>query len=249
MFSANWLGDIYSNNRKSEYISKTQIIKSDKGEIETIKRRVKNRQSPSSSLLTHIELNEKWQSGISIHSMMSRVFMEKDKVPFTDKINNIVSIWWNILDTELDENNNLDGVCIDNIWQNCLFDGKNSFFIDSEWRWNEKIPALLLVYRSVVGFISKDIHYLNRWKLKNRMLSQYYIIKVVAEICDIEFSVKRLILAIVINSKFVKETQGITQSLSFCLLRLFVPVTLLSRMRLISTNLKRNITRVKNRIY
>jgi SAM-dependent methyltransferase len=247
LFKEDWLGDIYSGNRRPEYMTRTRILKSSDGDITTKKNRLFNNDLFNDKLLSHAEITEKWKNGVSIHTLISRVFMEKNKGGLGEKLTEPVSIWWGLLDGNIDDNQKLDGVCIDNIWQNCIYNNKASF-IDSEWVWSDRIPALLLIYRSVIGFVSKDIGFLYRWKSSNRLLPQIYIIKTVADICNIEFSLKLLVSAIKLDLKFSKASQDKSPIFFISLIRLFIPMNILRAKVLLTSFLARNISRIKNRL-
>lgn len=249
LIDSSWLGDIYSNGRKPEYVTRTQIVRSPDGHVNTIKKRMLADYAHDGAFLSHKEINGDWINGPSIHTLLTRAFVRRDRnLSLDDRIREPIRAWWSSLQNDLDGEGKLPGRLVDCIWQNFIYYKGESHHFDEEWVLKDRIAALVLIYRSVISFAGKEISFIHRWAPKSRGYTQLDLIRSVARLTGVPFSFASLIDAVKLDLEFALASRGHNLSFWNCFVRLFVPLNTLRFKALFYSWLRANLTRIGNRL-
>lgn len=97
-----------------------------------------------------VPYHEPWQNGETIHARcLHRALAQRAQF---HEIFAPATSWLRVV-LEMATNNEIDGTCIDAIWQNCVDTGDDVTFIDQEWRSDEPISVKVLFVRAVYWFL------------------------------------------------------------------------------------------------
>jgi len=208
-----WMGCIYSIRRKAERAVQTSIFSTKDGVIRTEKHYINSDLSRlASSAFVHHEEQGAWVDGQSVHTAVVRALCNKRMMPLEERLDNPIKTWWSAVEIISDSTgiDKVSGKAIDSNWQNAIVTEGGVVFIDNEWEWNENIDKLWLIYRVVTKFTQDEILFVHRWSNKCKWITNFKIIKVVAGILGVEFSIAKLLKAIEMEIVFQSSISAIT---------------------------------------
>ena len=149
------LGVLFTSNRSRRFQTVTHFLEHDDHSIWAHKEPVLQEFSSDYRKLSLRPTRDKWQTGHSLHSVISNRARNR-KVDF-EEIFLPCKVWVERLKELSTEENGtlvLDGKYLDCIWRNSYIDKDACLFIDLEWEWHERIPLNTLIIRAIYCFLS-----------------------------------------------------------------------------------------------
>jgi SAM-dependent methyltransferase len=206
----NWQGSIYKNSGLSNVIRKVDIYLDTKSCVRVTSCHAKTLSSQTApELLCSEQLDEPWIQGISVHTLVSKVFCHKKYAALQAELAEPLQAWWRSLSFENKTNgcfispNNLDA-----IWRNAKQEKGIVTLFDQEWVGQTPCTAAWIIYRAVSQFYNVEFFYFHNWNRIYRWYPPFALMIVVGRIVGIKFSIKDLWTAIANEAQFQNKSLG-----------------------------------------
>jgi hypothetical protein len=219
------MGDVYSIKRLPDFTTRTRILATKDGRVETQKIRFEPSTPTIESVLAHSLGESPWVGGESIHTMIVRELAVDGPRSLHKRLSAPVALWWAaVLDHAAMVGDRLPAALLDCHWQNALNVGGRVNFIDREWAWREGVSPGWLIYRSVAKFVEDEVFFVHRWSRSCRLVTPYAIVKATARIAGVRLNMPALMDAIELESQLHLMVSGRKYACWAMALRLFEPL-------------------------
>lgn len=245
-----WLGDIYSINRHDSLAVRTTISRRDDGIVQTTKTKLalSDSEPVGESLSQNLE-GSVWVNGVSIHTLIVRALLRGDpNLSLADRLREPILAWWDAVVQFGRKDGTFQGKSMDCIWQNAVVNGGKAYFIDREWEPLGPVDPMLIVYRSVANFVTRELSYLDRWHYSCRGLSEMKLMYAVARIIGIKPSLNSIIGAMDADLQFLESVQGARSIRLKRFARLFAPLNALTAINSSASRL-RGFSRIPRKVF
>jgi precorrin-6B methylase 2 len=205
-----WFGSVYSLHRHSWFSTKTTFVSIQGGDaIEVHKERWEPEigTAPDGPLRHLCPTTQPWINGISVRTLVTRLFCQAPGLSLETRLEPIVRAWWAAVDTD-SESELIRGSMVDAIWNNALFEREVVTLIDTEWEWKSGVPRSWLLYRAVHRFVDVEIAYAHRWAKDTSRLTEWDILRLIAKICGQRMTRHELYDALILEKQFHHIVSG-----------------------------------------
>lgn len=210
LLEPSWRGDIYAINRSPGFEIRTRILAGTDGKIATQKAYMEQAPRAISPFVHRLD-NSAWVAGESMHTAISRIFLDASSMESRERLHWLVSKWWEAIVARAQDCNNEEeiyGSVLDLNWDNSILRDGNVYFIDSEWAVEKNIPVQWLLYRTLSKFIDGESGYRHRWNRSFRNASKYKLLCALGVPLDIKFSLLKILHAIRLEREFQRMATG-----------------------------------------
>ena len=248
--SKDWLGSIFSLDRKRASWRKTDIGLGPNGKVSTIKLPFGTvTENPKNTDKISETVSQEWLTGPSIHTKIVQSFLIKGALESNKVFDRAIRLWWHAVKAEMDFEKKMPPDMIDAVWQNVITNEEEAKVFDREWKLHKEVMPITLIYRSVICFVANEVRFVHRWSQSPKNYSQMRLIKLIAKITGNTVSIRSVLGAVSDDKTFVDFTRGKKVNIFWNLVRLYLPISLLHLKLYLFLNQRVFFSRVKKKIY
>jgi SAM-dependent methyltransferase len=237
----NWQGEIFKNDFTSKAFRSTTIV-SKKIDGKVVIGLIDS--APS------YEKNNKfspWIDGRSMHSLIASGMLRKvTKSLDMPDINQKISLWWSVISKSSD--GTVSSCNIDAIWRNAIYKNNQINLIDQDFESITSTSGAHLIYRTVLNFVADEIHFVHRWSLRNRLLSEFQLVSKISDIVGIEIKILDLLRAVQQEIYFQIRIGNRPANFLSRLARMITPIIIIKFICDIKSGTSRLTQRIKRRL-
>ncbi len=209
LIEPDWMGSIYSIQRKPCYTVKTDIRVGDDDRVYSAKTCHEFQLEPEVvASFEHRTGTSPWVDGISVHTMIVRSLYRQERVRLTHRLREPVQAWWQAVLVQSARCSGLSGEVLDFNWANALVSGDRVQPVDLEWAWKGQVDPQWLVYRTVAKFMDEEAVFVRRWSFPCQWLTVYRMMSAIGSITGVGVNILGLIRAAKLERQFQRMVTG-----------------------------------------
>jgi hypothetical protein len=252
LLANDWLGTIFSINRKKPFTTAAHVRRADDGRVYVHKRRYEpddgNAEAPVNSLVQQRLAVEPWRDGPSLQTILSARMCQRGGTNLKERLIPIKA-WYALATNQNAAPGFARGDALDMLWSNVVCEGSSLHPIDCEWSLQSEIPLAWLIGRAVHSFIAREMPYVHRWDPSMWVRPEYQFHKAAFDVCEQPWSFGALLTCLRYEHRLRREVSGRSNIVWLSFLRAAViPLLLRQYMEVSIHNIQSALHRLRNRI-